>query len=369
MAALASNPVVATAAPHLHAFALRYLPDVRPDVAAQLQAVAELQQQQAALLAAVQQLAGIPCPGSALASACCRDVQQQLPALELLPAQGCKHVVATILTAAAQHASTPPAVALSAALLLHPQPSVRHAALATAAQLEGGAAAALVVQPAVAAALALALGDEPPRQQLAAGLLQSAVAGAASSSCGAALLPWEAWLLCHASHPAVGPAVASALQLVCTRKQSTWQRVTPLLLALFHASPAVAAEAANQLHMLLVQHRPAAAGAMLFNPLPFDGMLLPAGSGGSGSLQLASSPVHASRVTAGSAAKLFTAADVQSLLAVAGNPSLPAELAAAALGQLSQVASDPRFAGTLASEPGGFLSSFSMVSSLQVLGR
>lgn len=274
-------------------------------------------------------------------------MQQQLAALELLAPRECQHAVHVIVEAASRHAAAAPAATLAAVLLLHHLPHVRQAALEAAAQLAGESAASiapLLLRPAVASSLILAFSDVPGRQQLAAELLQAAAAASNALDLYRAFSPWESWLLCHASQPSTGPAVASVLQAVATYKRGIWQQAAPLLLALFHSS--AASEAAAQLHALLVQQHPAAAGAMLFNPLPFDGMLLPAGIAEGGG------HFDAERAAAAAAAKLFTAADVQSLLAVSGNPALPPELTAAALGQLAQVAGDPRFAAILIGRDG-----------------
>ena len=351
LAGLASNPVVAVAAPGIHHFAERCLPSIRPAVAAQLQAATALERRRDGLVAAVRQLGSAASP--ALAAACCRKVQQLLPALKLLAVQEREQAIGAMLLAACKHASVAPAGDLAASLLQHHEPDVRQATLAGLAAGQVPGLAALWGHPAVAGSLVAALSDEgQPSQQLAAGLLQTAAPAPAASDaaarCGQAVLPWEPWLLCCAASPVAGPAVASTLQLAASHKRSMWQHLGPLALTLFHSSPAVAAEAAVQLHTHLVQQRPAAAGAMLFNPLPFDGMLMPAGSElepGNG----------ASRAAATSAAKLFTAGDVQSLLAVASNPTLPAELTAAALGQLAQVAGDERFGPMLCSETGAAL--------------
>jgi hypothetical protein len=300
-------------------------------------------------VAAVRQLGSAA--SRALAAACCREVQQLLPALRLLDAREREQAIGAMLDTASKHASVAPAGELAAALLQHHDPDVRHAALAglAAGQLQG--VAALSGHPAVAGSLVAALADEgQPSQQLAAGLLQAAAAAASATAAsgGQALLPWEPWLLCAASSTVAGPAVATVLQLVASHKRSMWQHLNPLALALFHSSPAVAAEAAAQMHTHLVEQRPAAAGAMLFNPLPFDGMLMPAGS----SSREGKPGNGASRAAAASAAKLFMAGDVQSLLAVASNPALPADLTAAALGQLAQVAGDERFGPMLCSKTG-----------------
>lgn len=354
LAALACHPVAAIATPDLHVFAERCLSALRPAVAAQLQATGELRAQRAGLLAAVQQLAGAP--SAALAAACCREVAGLLPALALLAPTECAAAVNSALATSAQHSTVPPAGTLTARLLLHHQPTVSQAALqaltavAQQQQQSGGSRlTGLLLHPAVAGSLIMALGAEPPHQQLAAGLLQAAASDPAG--CGRAFLPWEPWLLCHVSSPAAGPAVASVLQLVAGVKRSAWQQLAPLALALFHGSPAVASGAAAQLHSLLVQHRPAAAGMMLFNPLPFDGLLAAAGSVEAAAAAARRSDVS-SRAAAASAAKLFSVADVQSLLAVARSTSLQPELVAAALGQLAQVAGDSRFVPMLASEPG-----------------
>jgi hypothetical protein len=283
-------------------------------------------------------------------------VQQLLPALKLLAVQEREQAIGAMLQAACKHASVAPAGDLAAALLQHHEPDVRQATLAGLAAGQVHGLAALLGHPAVAGSLVAALADAgQPSQQLADGLLQAAAAVPAASDaaarCGQALLPWEPWLLCCAASPVAEPAVASILQLAASYKRSMWQHLGPLALTLFHSSPAVAAEAAAQMHAHLVQQRPAAGGAMLFNPLPFDGMLMPAGSSSS-----EGEPGNgASRAAATSAAKLFTAGDVQSLLAVASNPALPAELTAAALGQLAQVAGDERFGPMLCSETGGRL--------------
>ena len=359
LAGLASNPVAALAAPDLQDFAGRCLPGMRPAVAAQLQAATAVERHRDELLAAVRQLGSAASP--ALAAACCREVQQLLPALKLLAAQEREQAICAMLEAACKHASVPPAGDLVAALLQHHEPGVRQAALAGLAAGQVHGLAVLFGHPAVAGSVVAALTDEgQSSQQLAAGLLQAAAAAASSAAarCGLAVLPWEPWLLCCAGSPVAGPAVASILQLAASQRRSVWQHLTPLALELFHSSPAVAAEAAAQLHTHLVQQRPAAAGAMLFNPLPFDGLLMPAGSG-SGSSEV--EPGNgASRASATSAAKLFTAGDVQSLLAVASNPALPPELTAAALGQLAQVAGDERFGPMLCSETGGVLADVCM---------
>ncbi|KAL4440183.1 hypothetical protein ABPG75_003184 [Micractinium tetrahymenae] len=344
LAALACSPVAAAAAPDLHAFGRRHLSSVHPAAAAQLETVADLQRQQAGLLAAVQQLVAAPSP--ALAAACCREVHQRLSALALLPGAACQKLVAQLVDVAGRHAAVSAAVNLAATLMLHFDPSVRQAALEAVGRLERSAATALLCCQPVAGSLVLALGDAAPRQQLAASLLQ-AVAAAAPEQSGQAFQPWETWLHCHAGQAAGGPAVAAVLQSVTGQKRSTWQHLAPLVLALFHTNPAAANAAASELHSLLVQQRPAAAGTMLFCPLPFDGLLLPAGSAAS---PAACSGMRERKAASANAAKLFTAADVQSLLAVAGNPGLPGELAAAALGQLAQVAGDARFAAILGSE-------------------
>lgn len=294
----------------------------------------------------MQQLAAAP--SAALAAACCREVHQRLPALALLPAPTRQAVLAQLMETASRHAAVSHVANLAASLLLHRDPSVRQAALEAAGRLDQSAAAPLLCSQPVAGSLVLALGDAPPRQQLAASLLQ-AVAHAAATQCGQAFQPWEAWLHCHAGQPVGGPAVAALMQAVAASKCSTWQHVMPLLLTLFHSNPAAAHAAATELHSLLVQYRPAAAGAMLFCPLPFDGLLQPAGS----PLGRAGSSCTGLGTTAATiAAKLFTAADVQSLLSIAGNAGLPAELVAAALGQLAQVAGDTRFGAILKSEQG-----------------
>lgn len=354
LAALACHPVAAVAAPDLHAYAHQHLPALRPAVVAQLKVAEQLQQQRAGLLAAVQQLAAAP--SAALAAASCREVAGQLPALALLAQPELEQAVGATIESAASHGSSPPAGALAAQLLLHPEDSVRAAALqalASAVQRQqiGGQ---LLLQPAVAGCLVTRLsGSSPEQQQLAAWLLQAA-ATADSGACGRAFLPWESWLLCHAGSPTAGPAVAAVLQQVAAQKRCAWQHLAPLAQALFHASPAVAADAAAQLHSGLVQLRPAAAGAILFNPLPFDGLLAFAGSGEAAGEALPRARAGArAAARAASAARLFTAADVQSLVAVAASRSLQPGLAAAALGQLAQVAGDERFAPILASEPGG----------------
>lgn len=339
LAGLASNPVAAMAVPEVHSFALRWLPCLRPEVAAQLEAAAELQCLKLSFLGVVQRLASAPT--SALAAAWCYEVHQQVASLALLSAQERRHVVATSMAAAGRHAGAPAAGDVAAALLLAGDLTVRQAALE--ALVAEPASPALLHHDAVAGSLVVALG-EPTLQRLAAELLQAAAVGA-PALCGAAMLPWEMWLLCHTGSPAAGPAVSCVLEVLGAQKRSGWQHMAPIVLALFHRSPAVAAEAAAQLHTALVQ-RPSA--AMLFNPLPFDGLLAPAGS----TAQAHQNCTGASKAAAAIAARLFTAADVQSLLAVIGNPSLPRGLAAAALTQLSQVAGDERFAAILATETG-----------------
>ena len=345
--ALACHPVVATAAPELQSWARQCLPCLCPAAAARLEAVAELGQQQARLETAVQQLARAPT--AALAAACCLGLQQQLPALELQSEQAQESTIAACMRAAVQHGGSPAAATLAAALLLHHQPTVRSAALEA---LAGAAAAAqpgshlLILQPAVVGSLVMALGAEHHlQQQLAASMLQAAVR-ADRCGCGRALLPWEAWLLCHATHPATGPAVASTLQAVAGQKRTLWQRLLPVVLGLFHGSLPVVAEAAQQLYTALVQRQPAAAAVMLFCPLPFDGLLSPAGTA-------VERHSDAAKAAAAAAAQLFTAADVQSLLAVVSSPFVQPDLAAAALGQLAQVAGDERFGVLLTQEPGG----------------
>ena len=345
LVALASHPVVGLQTPELHSWAVALLPTVSPAAAAQLDSVARLEQQQAQLEAAVQQLASAPT--AALAAACCRDLQQQLLALELLSEQGQEQAISTSMAVAVRHGASPAAAALAARLLLHHQPAVRRAALAAleaALHTARRAAPLLVLQPAVAGSLVVLLGEEPERQ-LAASILQVAVA-TDPCGCGQALLPWEAWLLCHASSPTAGPAVACTLQAAAGQKHRLFEHLMPVLLGLFHSSPAVAAEAAQQLHAVLVRQRRAAAGSMLFCPLPFDGMLVPAGTG-------VAQHDSAARAAAAAAARLFTAADVQSLLAVLASPSVQPDLAAATLGQLAQVAGDARFAVVLGQDPGG----------------
>jgi hypothetical protein len=215
---------------------------------------------------------------------------------------------------------------LAAGLLLHREAAVRRAALEAVASQT--ALQVLVRHPAVAGSLALALGEEPPLAQLAATLLQQA---AATAQCGSALLPWEPWLLCHANSRTFGPALRCALQAVAAHKRSCWLRVRPAVQALFHSCPDVAAEGATQLHHLLVEQRLAAAAGLLpYNPHPFGGVLVEAGG-----RQAADPSGHAASAAA---ARLFSAADVQSLLSVVCNCSLPPELVAAALTQLSQVA-------------------------------
>lgn len=346
LAALACSPTAAAAAADVHSFARHNLSSIHPASAAQLETVSGLQRQQAGLLAAVQQLA--VAPSIALVAACCHEVHQRLPALALLPGPICQKVVAQLVQVAGRHAAAPAAAKLVASLLLRQDASVRQAALEAAGQLDRSVATSLLCRQLVAGSLVLALGDAPPRQHLAASLLQ-AVAAAAPELCGKAFQPWEAWLHCHAGQAAEGQAAAAVSQAVVSAKFSVWQHVLPLLLTLFHNNPAAASDAATELHSLLVQRRPAAAGAMLFCPLPFDGLLQPAGS----SLSPAPScGMGAGKGGAASAAKLFTAADVQSLLAVAGNASLPAELAAAALCQLAHVAGDARFAAIMGQEAG-----------------
>lgn len=341
LAALACNPAAAAAAPDLHAFALRWLPELRPAAAAQLQTVADLRRKQDDFLAAVGQLAGAP--SAALAAACFKEVQQQLAALHLLPEGPGHQAVGTIMAAAWRHRSAPPAAHI-AATLLRQEPSTRQAALEAACQLQaGGAGGASLLHPAVVGSLMLSLGDEPPRQQLAAQLLQAAAASAPPGACSEAFLAWEAWLLAFAEDPAAGPAVAAVLQAVAPHKRGTWPRLTPVLQALFHASPAVASEAAAQLHSLLAQLQPASAATMLFNPLPFDGLTAPAGC---------ATPSMSAPGWTAAAANLFSAADVQSLVMVVANPSLSPELVAAALGQLAQVAGDARFGVVLTGDAG-----------------
>ncbi|KAI7839118.1 hypothetical protein COHA_007122, partial [Chlorella ohadii] len=92
------------------------------------------------------------------------------------------------------------------------------------------------------------------------------------------------------------------------------------------------------------QQRPAAAASMLYCPLPFDGLLVPAGTA-------VGQHDSAAKAAAAAAARLYTAADVQSLQAVLFSPSVQADLAAAALGQLAQVAGDARFGVLLGQEP------------------
>lgn len=344
LAALASHPAAAEAAPELHAFAVDCLPALLPEAAAQLAAARELGRRKAGLLAAVERLAAAPHP--ALAGAFCCEVQQQLAALELLTEAEAEHAVGAATAAAVRHSGVAPAANLACSLMLHHRQHVRRAvmaALSSRQHVGEGALAALLLQPAVAGSLVMALVGSQPReheQQMAAELLQAAAA-ADPASCGRAFLPWEAWLLCRSLDPVTGPSVATVLQLVAPHKRTAWQHMAPLAQGLFLCSPPVAAEAASQLHALLAQHRPAAAATMLFN-LPFDGMLAPAG-GVSGS---------AGRAGTAAAASLFTAADVQGLLSVVGNPSLHPELVATALSQLAQVAGDPRFAPLLTAETG-----------------
>lgn len=347
LVALASHPVIGVSAPELHSWAVASLPAVCPAATAQLDGATQLEQQRAQLEAAVQQLASAPT--AALAAACCRELQQQLPALELLSEGEQERAVAAGICAAVRHGAAPAAAALATRLLLHHQASVRHAALAAldaALHAAGQAAPLLVQQPAVAGSLIVALGEGAEQQQLAASILQAAVA-ADGSGCGRAFLPWEAWLLCHASHPAAGPAVTCALQAAAGQKRSLFEHLRPMVLALFHNRPEVAAAAAQQLHTVLIQQHPAAAASMPFCPLPFDGLLLPAGT--------AAGQQHdsAAKAAAAAAARLFTAADVQSLLAVLASPLVQPDLAAAALGQLAQVVGDARFGVLLGQEPGG----------------
>lgn len=346
LVALASHPVVGVSAPELHSWAAASLPAVCPSAAAQLDAVTQLEQQRAQLEAAVQQLASAAT--AALAVACCRELQQQLPALELLSEGEQERAVAAGIYVAVQHGASPTAAALAARLLLHHHASVRHAALAAldaALHAAGQAGPHLVQQPAVAGSLIAALGEGAEQQQLAASILQAAVA-TDGSGCGRAFLPWEAWLLCHASHPAARPAVVCTLQAASRQKRSLFEHLRPVLLALFHSSPEVAAGAAQQLHTVLIQQQPAAAASMPFCPLPFDGLLVPAGT--------AAGQQHdsAAKAAAAAAARLFTAADVQSLLAVLSSPSVQPDLAAAAVGQLAQVVGDARFGVLLGQEPG-----------------
>lgn len=354
LAALAGHPVAAVSAPDLHAFAHQHLPALRPAVFAQLQAAEQLRQHWAGMLAAVQQLA--TAHGVSLAAASCREVASQLPALRLLAQPELEQVVGAMMDSAARQGSSPPAGTLAAQLLLHPEDGVRAAALQalTSAVQRQELAGQLLLQPAVAGCMVTRLSVSlPEHQQLVAWLLQAAAA-ANPGACGRAFLPWESWLLCHASSPITGPAVAAVLQQVTAQKRCAWQHLSPLAQALFHASPAVASDAAAQLHSSLVQQRPAAAGTMQFNPLPFDGLLAFAGSGeaaGGDALHRTGAGARAAACAA-SAARLFTAADVQSLVAVATSRSLQPELAAAALGQLAQVAGEERFAPILASETG-----------------
>lgn len=349
VAALASHPVAEAAAPDLAAWAQQHLAALRPAVAAQLQTTTQLARQKASLQAAVQQLVAAPTP--ALAAAYCRAVQDQLPALQLLAEAERSGMLAAIMAAAVTHGGASAAAGLAARLLLHHHQAVRLdtlAGLQAAVQQQrgdGGSRAggiALLLHSSVAGSLVLAL-DEAPLQQAAAALLQAAAA-ADQGSCGRALLAWDPWLVCYSGHPTVGPAVASVLQATAGQKQTAWHHAAPAVIALFHASPAVASEGAAQLHCLLVRQRPATASAMQFNPLPFDGMLAPAGSG---------SAAGGHRAAAAAAARLFTVSDVQDLVAVATSPSVQPELAAAALGQLAQVADDERFAPLLSGEPGG----------------
>ncbi len=344
--ALASHPVVGVCAPELYSWAVASLPTLCPAAAAQQDSVTQLAQQRHQLEAAVKQLACAPT--AALAAACCREVQQLLPALELLNEQEQDQAVATAMDAAVRHGASPAAGALASRLLLHHRPAVRLAALAAldaALHTAGQAAPLLLLQPAVVGSLAVEVGAEPAEQQLAASMLQAAD----SSGLGRALLPWEAWLLCHASHPAFGPAVACSLQAAAGQKGTVFEQLRPVLLGLFHSTPAVAAEAAQQLHAAIIQQRPAAAASMLYCPLPFDGLLVPAGTA-------VGQHDSAAKAAAAAAARLFTAADVQSLLAVLFSPSVQADLAAAALGQLAQVAGDARFGVLLGQEPGGLIS-------------
>lgn len=348
LAALALSPLVGSDLPHIVVAVQPLVETLRPDVLEVLETTDEHRQAEAQFAKAVAHLAAAAHASSspAIVAASCRNVHQHLSALNLLVGSNASDTLTSILGSLMCLEGLPPqsAADLLAALLQHSKATVRRTAFEFLASQAAGSSVVqcYVRQPGVMAAVILIGCQAPDLLQHAAAALASLLSGDARAWAGRALSCWEPWLAF--AGPALGAINASLLQLIDSTKVTVWQQLQPALMCLFSTEPHTAAAAATSLLATLVNLQLPSAGFMPCASQPFDGMLLPATTGGSGGAIL---PAAGS-----SAAALFTETDVEGLVHTVCAVGLPPELVAQALGQLAQLAKDPRFHGILLTDEG-----------------
>ena len=335
LAAMTLSPVTALAAPSLAAALAPITLALRPDVMDQLAATHHMHDRKQAFLAAVQQLASTV-GNPTVATACCRDVKQLLPALYLLTAEEASLAVDHTLTSLMVVESPQgPAVSLLTALLQHPSVHVCQAAFSSLASRTADScrpnAAQYLLQPEVAAAVILVGGFSVDRalQEHTAAALASLLAGD-NAAAGTVYAPWEPWLSCLGE--SLGPTASSLAQLICAAKTTTWEWLQPTLMDLFSKDVLTACAAATTLLSVVVKLQLPAGSYMQRASQPFEGMLVPAAGSSVGSTSSSSR-----------AAALFSTGDVEGLLHVIRCDGMPPELVADALGQLAHITGQERF--------------------------
>lgn len=376
MCCIYSNPMAAALIRSAQAALEPYLQIIAPAAHERCEGASLLSCRKAQLMLSVQQLENLSSSGSiatAALVAACQEVQARLPDLSLVAQQEAQRVVQSLVHASITCGGCPEAASaatsLAAALLMHPQPTVRREAVSSiqAAQTSDGTALLnLVLDPLVLGGMVtVGLADEELQAPVLGVLLE--MNALCSSRLGVALAAWQPWLVCASGEPApLGPAAASLLQVVAQEApgipgMALWLQLQPYLMGMFSSAPAAASQAAFWL-LSAASGRPGWVSNLPLLQLgpdvaPFAGLLAQAQHGSP------PAPQHGNLV----AAHLFSVADVEGLIKAACSSSVPVDVKAQALAQLATVACDSRFSVALGGEQGGLLVCIQHASSINYL--